>query len=82
MFEYFVNLDERGEFFADVRSADGDTVFEIHGFDINARINSGNSISIDRFGSITEAQFSIDRFGSITEAQFLAILDVLYEATP
>ena len=34
MFEYYVNLDERGEFFADVRSADGDTVFEIHGFDI------------------------------------------------
>ena len=33
-YEYYVNLDERGEFFADVRSADGDTVFEIHGFDV------------------------------------------------
>lgn len=33
-FQYFVNLDERGEFFADVRDADGNTVYEIHGFDI------------------------------------------------
>lgn len=32
--EYFINLDERGDFFADVRTAEGDTVFEIHGFDI------------------------------------------------
>jgi hypothetical protein len=35
MLEYYINLDERGEFFADVRNAEGDTVFEIHGFDIS-----------------------------------------------
>ena len=33
-FEYFINLDERGEFYADVRDQVGETVFEIHGFDI------------------------------------------------
>ena len=33
-YEYFINLDERGEFFADVRSPMGTTIFEIHGFDI------------------------------------------------
>lgn len=33
-YEYFINLDERGEFFADVRDPDGNTVYEIHGFDI------------------------------------------------
>lgn len=33
-YEYFINLNERGEFFADVRDPDGNTVYEIHGFDI------------------------------------------------
>ncbi len=33
-YEYFINLDERGEFYADVRDPDGNTVFEIKGFDI------------------------------------------------
>ena len=35
-FYYYINLDERGEFYADVREGmdDGKTVFEIHGFDI------------------------------------------------
>jgi hypothetical protein len=33
--DYYINLDERGEFFADVRDRETDvTVFEIHGFDI------------------------------------------------
>ena len=31
--EYFINLDERGEFYADVRR-DGKTIFEIEGFEI------------------------------------------------
>jgi hypothetical protein len=31
--EYFINLDERGDFYADVR-VNEKTVFEIHGFDI------------------------------------------------
>lgn len=31
--EYFINLDERGDFYADVRRDDS-TIFEIHGFDI------------------------------------------------
>lgn len=31
--EYFINLDERGEFYADVRR-NGDTIFEIQGFEI------------------------------------------------
>jgi len=30
---YYINLDERGEFYADVRTESGDTVFEIHGYD-------------------------------------------------
>ena len=33
-FKYYINLDERGEFFADVRDSNGETVFEIHGFDL------------------------------------------------
>ena len=33
-YEYFINLDERGEFYADVRNSVGSTVFEIKGFDI------------------------------------------------
>ena len=33
-YEYFINLDERGEFDADVRDPDGNTVFEIKGFEI------------------------------------------------
>lgn len=33
-FYYYINLDERGEFNADVRDEDGKTVFEIDGFDI------------------------------------------------
>lgn len=33
-FEYFVNLDERGEFRADVRDEDGETLYEIEGFEI------------------------------------------------
>lgn len=31
---YYVNLDERGEFYADVRNAYDKTVFEISGFEI------------------------------------------------
>ena len=31
---YHINLDERGEFYADVRKNDKETVFEIKGFDI------------------------------------------------
>ena len=33
-FEYFVNLDERGEFYADLRNGSGETVYQIKGFDI------------------------------------------------
>jgi hypothetical protein len=33
-FEYFINKDERGEFNADVRDKDGNTVFEIEGYDV------------------------------------------------
>lgn len=33
-YEYFINLDERGEFQADVRDESGKTVFEINGFEI------------------------------------------------
>lgn len=33
-YEYYINLDERGEFFADVRDEQDKTVFEIHGFEI------------------------------------------------
>jgi hypothetical protein len=29
-YEYYINLDERGEFEADVRDADGKTVFELN----------------------------------------------------
>lgn len=34
MLHYYINLDERGEFYADVRDSFGDTVFQIRGFDI------------------------------------------------
>jgi hypothetical protein len=33
MLKYFINLDERGEFYADVRR-DDKTIFEIKGFEI------------------------------------------------
>ena len=33
-YEYHINLNERGYFFADVRDHEGETIFEIHGFDI------------------------------------------------
>jgi hypothetical protein len=31
---YFISLDERGEFYADVRDGSNNTIFEIKGFDI------------------------------------------------
>lgn len=31
---YSINLDERGDFYADVRQEDGQTIFEIHGADL------------------------------------------------
>lgn len=31
---YHINLDERGEFYADVRNSSEETIFEIHGCDI------------------------------------------------
>lgn len=31
---YYINLNERGEFYADVRNPDDKTVYEIHGFSI------------------------------------------------
>lgn len=34
VFTYYINLDERGSFYADVRNSDEETVFEISGFDI------------------------------------------------
>jgi len=34
VFKYYINLDERGEFYADVRDPDEKTVFEIKGFQI------------------------------------------------
>jgi hypothetical protein len=33
-YQYSINLDERGEFYADVRHSQEHTVFEIHGFDL------------------------------------------------
>jgi hypothetical protein len=33
-YEYFINLDERGYFYADVRDPDEKTVFEIHDCEI------------------------------------------------
>jgi len=46
-YEYFINLDERGEFFGDVRNPAGKTVFEIHGFDIfeNGFMNHSRDIT-------------------------------------
>jgi hypothetical protein len=31
--DFYINLNERGDFYADVRTGDS-TIFEIHGFDI------------------------------------------------
>lgn len=33
IFGYYINLDERGDFYADVRDVDGNTVYEIRGLD-------------------------------------------------
>jgi hypothetical protein len=33
-YSYYINLDERGEFYADVRDDQEATVLELHGFDI------------------------------------------------
>ena len=33
-YEYYINLDERGEFYADVRNSNGKTIWETHGFDV------------------------------------------------
>jgi len=33
-FTYYINLDERGEFYADVRNEKEKTVFEIQGYEI------------------------------------------------
>ncbi len=33
-YKYYINLDERGEFFADVRDENENTIFEIRGFDM------------------------------------------------
>jgi len=45
-FEYFINLDERGMFYADVRNNAGKTVFEI---EINMDIDNENTIFKDGF---------------------------------
>lgn len=41
MYEYHVNLDERGEFCADLRNEDGKTVWEIHTDDLAELIEDG-----------------------------------------
>ena len=49
-YEYFINLDERGEFFADVRDDSENTIFEIQGLDIYCLLEDGfmsNSRDID-----------------------------------
>ena len=33
-YNYYINLDERGEFYADVRDHAENTIFEFHGFDM------------------------------------------------
>lgn len=33
-YHYYINLNERGEFYADVRDSKGDTILDIKGFDI------------------------------------------------
>ena len=33
-YSYFINLDERGEFYADVRNQNDRTIFEIKGYEI------------------------------------------------
>ena len=44
---YFINLDERGEFRADVRTYIGDTIFEIDGHEIFEDGYMRNSTDID-----------------------------------
>ena len=42
MYEYYVNLDERGEFYADLRrSEDGVTIWEIHTEDLAELVEDG-----------------------------------------
>ena len=58
---YHINLDERGEFYADVRRNDEETVFEIKGFDIfkdgfmkNSRDMDGLKQYLTSLGTINE----------------------------
>ena len=46
-YEYYINLNERGCFFADVRDSEGETIFEIHGFDIFEDGFMGHAYDLD-----------------------------------
>lgn len=46
---YFVNLDERGEFYANVRDVDGETVYEV-------RSDEGGSISLIEDGFMSHKE--------------------------
>lgn len=49
-FEYYINLNERGSFYADVRNESGETVYEIHSDDETGeimQIESGYMRNVD-----------------------------------
>ena len=72
-YEYFINLDERGEFYADVRDPDGNTVFEIHGFDIFEEIFSRRYFR----GDIFEDGFMDHKYDLENLEGYLRILEVM-----
>lgn len=69
MLEYYINLDERGEFYADVRR-NNQTIFEIKGFEIfedgwmkNKLDLAGLTEYLNHFGLINEGDGAI-RYGN------------------
>lgn len=66
-FEYFINLDERGSFYADVRNPQGKTVFEI---------KAGNELAEDE-SSIFEDGFMQDKNDLSGLTEYLQDLQVI-----
>jgi hypothetical protein len=51
-FGYYINLDERGDFYADVRDANGQTVFEIRS---GASLDEGNIGVIGKSANVIDS---------------------------
>ena len=63
-FEYYINLNERGLFYADVRDAQGVTVFEIHEEEMEHLVEDGFMRHYNDVEGLTE---HLTNFGIIPE---------------